>query len=113
MVPAPTTSTRLPSRPPSWSTAISTAAWLTDAVPRPIPVSVRARLPTLSAWRNSRLRLRAGAALGLRDLPRLADLTEDLALADDRRVEAGRDLEQVGDGGVVVLREQVRVQLVG
>ena len=55
----------------------------------------------------------AGAALGLRDLPRLADLTEDLALADDGRVETGRDLEQVRDGGVVVLREQVRVQLVG
>ena len=62
IVPAPTTSTRRPSRPPSRSTAISTAAWLTDAVPRPIPVSVRARLPTPSAWRNSRLRLRAGAA---------------------------------------------------
>ena len=55
----------------------------------------------------------AGAALGLRDLPGLADLTEDLALTDDRRVEPGRDLEQVGDGRFVVLREQIRVQLVG
>ena len=56
---------------------------------------------------------RAGAALRLRDLPRLTDLAEDLALADDGRVEAGRDLEEVRDGGVVVLREQVGMQLVG
>ena len=47
------------------------------------------------------------------DLPRAAHLTEDLALAEHRRVEPGRHLEQVGDGGVVVLAVQVRVQLVG
>jgi len=47
--PAPTTSTRLPAMPPRRSCAISTAAWLTDAVWRPIDVSVRARLPVSMA----------------------------------------------------------------
>ncbi len=37
--------------------AISTAACDTDAVPRAMPVSVRARLPVSTAWRNSRLRV--------------------------------------------------------
>ena len=55
----------------------------------------------------------ACAALDLRDLPRLADLAEDLGLADHRRVEPGRDLEQVPDRGVVVMRVEMRVQLVG
>ena len=39
---------------PRRSAAISTAAWLIDAVPRPMAVSVRARLPTRTAWRKSR-----------------------------------------------------------
>ena len=94
------------------SVIISTAAWLIDAVPRPMPVSVRARLPVASAWRNSRLSVERDAALALRDLPRRADLAEDLALAEHGRVEAGGDLEQMGDRGVVVLAVQVRVQLV-
>ena len=55
MSPAPTTSTRLPASEPSRSVAISTAAWLTEAVPRPMAVSVRTRLPTSIAVRNSRL----------------------------------------------------------
>ena len=55
------------------------------------------------AWR----RPRAG------QLPCVAHLAEDLALAEHGRVEPGRDLEQVGDGGLVVLAVEVRVQLVG
>jgi hypothetical protein len=51
--------------------------------------------------------------LVLGHLPRAADLTEDLALADHRRVQPGGDLEEVPGRGVVVLRVQVRVQLVG
>ena len=39
---------------PSRSVAISTAAWLIEAVPRPIAVSARARLPVRNAWRKSR-----------------------------------------------------------
>ena len=113
IAPAPTTVTRRPWMLPWCSTAISTAAWLTEAVPRAMPVSVRARLPTPIAWRNSRFSERAGATFALGDLPRLAELAEDLGLADDRRVEPGGDLEQVPHGGVVVLGVQVRVQLVG
>ena len=56
MSPAPRMSTRRPSREPSRSDAISTAAWDTDAVPRAMPVSVRARLPVSTAWRKSRFR---------------------------------------------------------
>ena len=52
--PAPTTTTFEPASDPSRSSAISTAAWETEAVPRPIPVSDRARLPTSSARRKSR-----------------------------------------------------------
>ena len=47
------------------------------------------------------------------DLPRAADLAEDLALAEHRGIEPGRHLEQVGDGRVVVLAVEVRVQSSG
>ena len=46
---APSTSTVRPSRPPSCSVARATAAWPTDAMPRPIAVSVRARFPVSTA----------------------------------------------------------------
>ena len=92
---------------------ISTAAWLIDAVPRPMAVSVRARLPTRRAWRNSRSSVERTPPSSLADLPRRAHLAEDLALAEHRRVEPGGDLEEVLGGGVVVLAVEVRVQLVG
>ena len=50
------TSTRRPARPSSASSAIATAAIDTEAVVGAKPVSVRTRLPTSTAWRNSRLR---------------------------------------------------------
>ena len=40
-------------------------------------------------------------------LPRLLDLAEDLALAEHGRVEPGGDLEEVRDGGVVVVDVEV------
>ena len=92
---------------------ISTAAWLTDAVPRPMAVSVRARLPTRRAWRNSRSSVERTPPSSCGELPRGADLAEDLALAEHRRVETGGDLEQVAGRGLVVLAVEVRVQLVG
>ncbi len=55
----------------------------------------------------------AHPTLVLGDLPRRAHLTEDLALAEDGRVEPGGDLEEVLRGGLVVLAVEVRVQLVG
>ena len=53
------------------------------------------------------------AALAHRGLPRVADLTEDLALADDHRVETGRDREEVGDRGFVVVGVEVVGEVVG
>ena len=46
-------------------------------------------------------------------VPRLAHLAEDLALADDHRVEAGGDPEEVRDRGVVVVRVEEVGELVG
>ena len=44
---------------------------------------------------------------------RLAGLAEDLALADDHRVETRGDVEEVGDGTVVVVDVEVRHQRLG
>ena len=80
---------------------------------RPIAVSVRARLPTTSAWRNTRDEQLARRALLLGELPRVAHLAEDLALADDHRVEPGGDAEEVRDRAVVVVRVEVLGEVVG
>ena len=82
-------------------------------MPRPIPVSVRARLPARRAWRNSRSSVDRTAPCSAGDLPRGADLAEDLALAEHGRVEPGGDLEQMRRGRLVVLAVEVRVELVG
>ena len=111
--PAPSTSTRRPLSVPSRSVAIATAACATEVMPRPMPVSVRARLPTSSAWRNSRLSDDAGRAFGAGDVPRRADLAEDLALADHRGVEPGGHGEQVRHGRVVVVDVEVVGELLG
>ena len=51
---------------------------------------------------------RADGAELLAEAERVAGLAEDLGLADGHRVEAGRDLEEVGDGAVVVVDVEVR-----
>ena len=56
---------------------------------------------------------RADGAVLLAHAQRLAGLAEDLALADDHRVEAGRDLEEVGDRALVVVDVEVRQQGLG
>ena len=76
-------------------------------------VSVRARLPTSTAWRNVRDEQRPAGRLVLGRVPRLAHLAEDLALADDHRVEAGGHPEEVRHRGVVVVRVQEVGELVG
>ena len=95
------------------SVASATAADETDTAWRPMAVSVRARLPTSIAWRNVRDRSGPLAPSRSATLPRLADLAEDLALADDHRVEPGGDAEEVRDRGVVVVRVQEVGELVG
>ena len=86
--------------------AITTAACDTEVVERAMAVSVRARLPVSSAWRNSRFRPARGRAVEPGRLPRVAHLAEDLVLTDDDRVETGRDLEEVSDRRRVVLAER-------
>ena len=51
-------------------------------------------------------------ALLLGDLPRRSNLSEDLALAEHGRVEAGRHLEEVGHRGGVMLAVEVRGEFV-
>ena len=53
---------------------------------------------------------RAHRAQLLAAAERVAGLAEDLGLADGHRVEPGRDLEQVGDGAVVVVDVEVGQQ---
>ena len=111
--PAPTTSTRAPSSVPRCSAATATAADGIDTGWRLMPVSVRTRLPDSTACLNSRdSDLRRGL-LPHRGLPRAAHLAEDLALADDHRVEAGRHREEVRDRGIVVVRVEVILELLG
>jgi hypothetical protein len=57
--------------------------------------------------------LGADGALGLGGGERLPDLAEDLGLADDHRVEPGRDREQVPDGALVVVVVQVPGDVLG
>src|SRR5437588_1220951 len=55
----------------------------------------------------------AGGAFFVGRLPGLADLAEDLALAEDHGVEAGGDREQVVDGAFVEVRVQVVAEVLG
>ena len=71
------------------------------------------RLPTRSAcWKST---LRAGPTVPASwPMPeRLAGLAEDLALADDHRVQPGGDVEQVRDRAVVVVHVEVRHDVLG
>ena len=56
---------------------------------------------------------RADGAGLLAQPQRLAGLAEDLALAEDHRVEAGGDVEQVRDGAVVVVHVEVAEHVLG
>ena len=61
---------------------------------------------------EQRVEHRADGGLGLRAVQGVADLPEDLALAEDHRVQAGGDREEVGDRGVVVVHVDVLGELV-
>ena len=62
---------------------------------------------------EQRVQRRADGGGVLADAQRLAGLAEDLALAEHHRVEAGRDVEEVGDGAVVVVHVEVLEHVVG
>ena len=66
-------------------------------------VSAWARLPTRRPCWNSELSAAPTVPSLLAGAQRLADLAEDLALADHHRVEPGRHLEQVRDRRLVVV----------
>ena len=91
--------------------ASATAAKLTDTAPEPRPVSVRTRLPTANDAVEQPVEHRARRrARRVGDGVRVLHLAENLRLADDQRVEAGGDAEQMARdveiGDVVDVRLQ-------
>src|SRR5581483_8824412 len=70
-------------------------------------------LPAFDRVAEQRLHDRTGRSLLARLLPRVTDLAEDLALSEDRRVEPGGHLEQMGDGGLLVVRVEVVAEALG
>ena len=119
--PAPTTSTERPGQhllrpsadgPPSGRRAAAARPTLSRLAPaRSMPVSACARLPVRSASAPSSDRARSSVPCSRASGQRLPDLAEDLALADDHRVQAAGHREQVLHGAVLVVHVQVRGQL--
>ena len=79
-----------------------------DGAARSMSVSACDALADAQRLLEQHVEGRADGAALLAEPQRLAGLAEDLALADDHRVEAGGDLEEVGDGAVVVVDVEVR-----
>ena len=103
--PAPTTSTRRPSSRPKILRASATAAKLTETAPFAERRLGAHALADAERPVKQLAQQRPGAVPLGRGLERVLHLAEDLRLADDQRVEAGRDAEQVPRRlGVVVAR---------
>ena len=102
-----------PSRSPRCSAATATAADGIDTGWRPMPRLGADPLARLDRVAEQPRQSCGAVSFSDRGLPRVAHLAEDLALADDHRVEAGRDREEVRDRGVVVVRVEVVGELVG
>ena len=110
VAPAPTSATAMPSPiSPAPTTSTLRPASAAEAFVRHLDRGVADRrgvladdglgagpLAGLDGVTEQQVQRGLGAALGLRDLPRAAHLAEDLALAEHRRIEPGRHLEQVG-----------------
>ncbi len=99
--PAPMTSTVLSAKESKTSRATSTATLATDSFPWSMPVWARTALPTRKRRlehvvedRADRL-ARAGRVIGV------ADLAEDLSLAQHQALEARRDAEQMADDPLI------------
>ena len=93
--------------------ASATAADDTDTAWRPMRGLGAGPLADLDRVAERAREQRPAGRLALGRVPRLAHLAEDLALADDHRVEAGGHPEEVRDGGVVVVRVEQVGELVG
>ena len=111
--PAPMTSTRRPASCPKIFLARLTAAKLTDTAPSASAVSDRTRLPTPKAQWNRRLSSGPALSTVRRGRKRVLDLAEDLRLADNERVEAGGDAEQMARRVVVDMRVEMRSNAIG
>ena len=92
----------MPVSSPKILRASATAAKLTDTAPDPSAVSVRTRLPTPNDEWNSRFSTGPTVWAVLAGRVRVLDLSQNLRLADDQRIEARRHPEEV-PGDVEVL----------
>ena len=113
MEPAPTTSTRLPAEVADRGADRSSAA-LTSEGAAQVDVGLGAgALADPEGLLEQHVEGGADGAELLAEAERLAGLAEDLALADGHGVQAGGDLEEVGDGAVVVVHVEVRQDRLG
>ena len=101
--PPPMSSTVLPSRPPKMLPAICTAAEAIDIAARPMLGLGAHPLGAPERRRADCEQLAPGGAQLLRPLEGVLHLAEDLRLADDHRVEAGGDPEQVDQRRLAVV----------
>ena len=110
--PAPTTTAVRPARPPSLASAMPSA---TDTTEAPGGVDAGLRVHPLADRQRALRQLVQGAAdgvVGLGGGVGAADLAEHLLLADDRRVQATGDREQMLDGRLGVPHVRVLRQVV-
>ena len=99
---------RAPARSPSVSCASWTATELTDSGPAAIAGLGAHALAGGERLAEQPVHDRAGGVLDQRQLVGALDLALDLRLADDHRVEARGDAEQVARGVLVAQRVEVR-----
>ena len=111
--PAPTTTTSRPPRPPSASSARSAPSATNASGAAPSDVSWRTRRPGARRRVEEAGERGTGGALALGPPQRLAHLCVDLRLAEDHRVEASGDGEQVVGGVLLPVGVQGLGQFLG
>ena len=111
--PAPSTRTRLPSRPPRRSVGHGHRGLRHRRGAAGDGRVGAGPLADLERVAEQQVERRTGGALLAGLLPRVADLAEDLALAEDDAVEPGGHREQVGHGRRVVVDVEVVAEVLG